>query len=341
MADPNEIPTPSGAVNLDDPFYIEREADVRLKRQITKFGDTTTIRAPRQTGKTSLLMRGINHAIEQGYNICYLDFQNFDSDKMISFPLFLQTVVENVCNDLNLDSHIDNSTPYGKFDVTKFMERQVLGNFDQPIVLAIDEADLLLQTDFYTDFFAMLRFWHNLRSHPLRNKLWKKFNLILVISTQPYLLIRRIEQSPFNVGLILELPDFSEQQVRELNRRYGLSIEESNISNLMALLNGHPFLTRWAFYTLATKNISWNELEAVAASDRSPFGDHLRHQYWIIRNQPDLQKALKDIISTNNSSDEMALYRLLRAGLIKGSGDSYTYRCNLYKRYFMKKLLRK
>lgn len=52
---------PSGAVKLRDKFYIERDADALLKHQVMTWGSMTTIRAPRQTGKSSLLIRGLHH----------------------------------------------------------------------------------------------------------------------------------------------------------------------------------------------------------------------------------------------------------------------------------------
>ena len=50
---------PSGVVKLRDTFYIERQADSFLKHEIQQAGTITIIRAPRQTGKSSLLVRGI------------------------------------------------------------------------------------------------------------------------------------------------------------------------------------------------------------------------------------------------------------------------------------------
>jgi hypothetical protein len=107
----------------------------------------------------------------------------------------------------------------------------------------------------------------------------------------------------------------------------------------MALLNGHPFLTRLAFYKLVTAGLSWGDLRQQAPSDQGPFGDHLRHQYWTIYDKPELKEAMKRVILNECCPDEVSLFRLLRAGLIKGSGDAYTCRCDLYKLYFEDKLL--
>ena len=335
-----ELIVPGGAVKLRDKFYIQRAADAQLKPQSVQWGTTTTIRAPRQTGKTSLLMRGIQYARNQNVKVVFLDFQSFGIRQLSSLDLFLQEVAASICDELDLDDSTvepafsGSRSPIKK--LTRFIEKTVLPAFQSPIVLAMDEADFLLQTNFYQDFFAMLRSWHNRRaSRPA----WEKLNLILVISTEPYLLIDDIHQSPFNVGLHLYLDDFNEAQVRELNRRHASPLDEDDLPRLMTLLNGHPFLTRLALYKLIAEKMSWDELNTLAPGDAGPFGDHLRHQYRIVHNKPALKNALKDILLNNTCSDETALFRLLQAGLIKGSGNVYTYRCDLYRQYFAGKLL--
>ena len=334
-----ELIVPGGAVKLRDKLYIERTVDAQLKDQIVSWGTTTTIRAPRQTGKTSLLMRGIQYAREQGAHVVFLDFQSFGSDQLTSLDRFLQELAESICDELNLDEEIIEEawegSRSGSKKLLRFMEKHVLPAFEKPIVLAMDEADSLLQTDFYKDFFGLLRSWHNRRAS---REIWEKLNLVLVISTEPYLLIDDIHQSPFNVGLHLHVSDFDEMQVRTLNLRHGSPIADYDIPNLMMLLHGHPYLTRLAMYTMVTEGLTWAELNQHAADDDGPFGDHLRHQYWTIHDKPELKNALKEIIRTSRCSDETALFRLLQAGLIKGSGNVYTCRCDLYQLYFEDRL---
>lgn len=334
-----ELIVPGGAVKLRDHLYIERAVDSQLKDQIIKWGTTTTIRAPRQTGKTSLLMRGIQYAREQGAQVVFLDFQSFGSDQLASLDLFLQELAESICDELDLDEDVVAEAWDGSRSPTKkllrFMEKNVLPAFEQPIILAMDEADSLLQTDFYKDFFGLLRSWHNRRASRM---IWEKLNMVLVISTEPYLLIDDIHQSPFNVGLHLGLSDFNQEQVHVLNVRHGTPVAENNIPDLMVLLNGQPYLTRLAMYKMVTEGMTWTEVNRQAADDYGPFGDHLRHQYWTIHNKPELKNALREVIRASRCANETAMFRLLQAGLIKGSGDVYTCRCGLYKLYFEDKL---
>ena len=215
------------------------------------------------------------------------------------------------------------------------MEDYVLPEIDTPIILALDEVDRLLQTDFHSDFFALLRAWHNSRA---LDEEWDKLNLVLVISTEPYLLIKEVNQSPFNVGLKIYLEDFSEDQVRDLNQRHNSPVTETDLPKLLELLGGQPYLTRQALYTMVVEQLSWANLTDVAIEHHGPFGDHLRRQQWLLNQEPSLREAFKQIIEHRNCQDDLARFRLLQAGLIQGSGDVYTCRCDLYRRYFKDRL---
>ncbi len=334
-----ELEAPGGAVKLRDKFYIERDADGHLRREVVKSGTTTTIRASRQTGKSSLLVRGVHHARQNGAKVLCLDMQRVDSDRLTSPDIFLRDLAEFVVRKLRLDVAEVEKLWRGSLGpqdkLTYLMEDYVLPESDASIVLALDEADRLLQTAFYEDFFALIRSWHNSRA---LDDQWNKLNIVMVISTEPYLLIADVTQSPFNVGLKLYLKDFNEAQVRDLNRRHGSPVKEGDFPQLMELLSGHPYLTRKALYTLVTQRWTWADLVRVAATDHGPFGDHLRHHHWLLRDEPDLREALRQVIRHDHCQDDIAFFRLLRAGLVKGSGDVCTCRCDLYRMYFEDKL---
>jgi hypothetical protein len=112
---------------------------------------------------------------------------------------------------------------------------------------------------FGTDFFSMLRSWHNNRALPMY-RIWKQFDLALVTATEPYHLIADLNQSPFNVGEVIALKDFNAEQVRDLNQRHGSPLSAPQERQLMDLLQGHPYLVRRALYLLAKPQITVAEL---------------------------------------------------------------------------------
>ncbi len=115
-------------------------------------------------------------------------------------------------------------------------------------------------------------------------------------------------------------------------------MSEGDFADFLALFGGHPYLTRKALYTLVTRRMAWADLVREAASDQGPFGDHLRNHHWLLRDEPDLRDALRQVVRGGRCEDDMAFFRLLRAGLVKGSGEVCRCRCELYRRYFGGKL---
>ena len=335
----HSLSVPGGAVRLQDRFYIERSEDADLRYQLTRFGTTTTIRAPRQTGKTSLLVRGLHAARQNDAHAVLLDLQGIDLTANSSQTTFLHEIAEIISLETRVDEEkLEDSwrTSLGpQKKLTYFLEDHVLPERTTPLILAIDEADRLLMTTFHKDFFGLLRSWHNLRAF---KPVWENLNIVLVISTEPYLLIED-NQSPFNVGLQIDLHDFTVEQTQELNARHGSPLAQREVVEMTDLLGGHPFLTRQVLYTMVVRHLSWREISPTLATDDGPLQHHLMDLYRKLAGQPELIEAMKQIIRFGHSTDGISLFRLLKAGLIKGKGDAYASRCDLYDRYLRSKLL--
>ncbi|MDJ0757018.1 MAG: AAA-like domain-containing protein [Ardenticatenaceae bacterium] len=330
---------PGGAVRMSDTLYVERPEDGRLREALTDWGETITIRAPRQTGKTSLLVRAVNHAENEGLQTVFLDFQAIGGRQLANKGSFLRILADKIAYEMGIaaaevDQYWDR--PLADQDkLTQFMQDVVLSQLETPLVLAIDEADELLKTDYYQDIFGLVRSWHNRRA---RHEEWELLNLVLVISTEPYLLIDDVSQSPFNVGLRIELHDFTNNQVQWLNEAHGAPLTDDQIREAVDMLGGQPYLWRKCFFEIVKEKKSWMEIQRTAANDDGPFGDHLRRQLWGVQDHPELLQAMREVIRLGRCDDDRALYRLMRAGLIIGSGHAYRCRCQLYRQYFQAKL---
>jgi hypothetical protein len=337
------LEAPGGSVDLESPFYIERRADARLKRELDKAGTITTIRAPRQMGKTSLLVRGAEHARQRGSPILLFDFQMIDPTCLQSLDFFLHHIALRMAIALKIETeNVDKvwQIPLSPQDrLTRFLEDYVLHQTNPPIILAIDEADRLFEAPFRQEFFSLIRAWFTLMRG--FNPIWKRLNVAMVISTQPYLLIDDINQSPFNVGLKIDLDDFALEQVQDLNQRHGTPLNEPELLDMMELLGGHPYLVRQAFYTLIDEGIAWAELARSAASESGPFSSHLRQYLWRLRDKPQFIEAIKNILYNKQPyADEVTLTRLNAAGLIRqDEGGRYHCRCQLYELYFRRVFL--
>jgi hypothetical protein len=333
------LEAPGGAVKIRSQFYIERVSDGDLRRQVMGDGTTTTIRAPRQMGKTSLLARGVHAARSTGQHVVYLDFQRINQTYLSSLDSLLRYIADEIVLRLNVDSVLTDkawSSSRGPQDkLNNLLEQHILPVVKTPILLAMDEVDRLLDAPFKADFFGLLRSWDSTRAY---DELWQLLNVALVISTHPHLLIPDISQSPFNIGLRIQLSDFTAAQVGDLNQRHGLPLESDDLPRLMDLLGGHPYLTRQALYTVVDQRLTWPELARFAPIDDGPFGSHLHMYLWQIAEHPNLVDGMREVLRHERCSDEVVRYRLSAAGLVKEVGDRCIPRCGLYTQYFKGKL---
>jgi hypothetical protein len=199
----------------------------------------------------------------------------------------------------------------------------------------MDEVDSVFEADFRTDFFGMLRSWHNRRR---RRSAWGQLDLALVTSTEPYQLVEDLNQSPFNVGEVIELTDFKSDQVADLNQRHGSPLTPGEERRLMALLNGHPYLTRRALYLIASERFSTPELFERASEDRGPFGDHLRYHLFRLHRNEALTQCLRGVIRDHACPSQEDFFRLRGAGLVRSEGQAVVPRCELYAGYFRERL---
>ncbi len=337
-AQPIQLEMPEGTMEAQSTFYVERFGDRIALEALKREGVTVTIKAPRQMGKSSLLMRAMNTAAQAGKRVAFLDFQLFDQAALSDATIFFRQFCAWLTAELGLANRLDDywQMPLGNpHRCTSYLGRYLLPELNRPLVLAMDEVDSIFGADFRSDFFGMLRHWHNDRG---RDPTWKRLDLVLVTSTEPYLLIENLNQSPFNVGEVIELADFTREQLADLNRRHGSPLTPLQEEQLMNLLNGHPYLTRRALYLAASQRLSVKEIFAQATDDRGPFGDHLRYHSFRLHGQEELIQGLRQALRHHTCPNERIFFRLRGAGLVRREGQAVLPRCQLYAQYFKERL---
>lgn len=335
---PPRLETPEGTMDPHSVFYVERPGDQIALRAIEREGVTITIKGPRQIGKSSLLIRTMSAATQAQKQVAFLDFQLFDDLALKDANTFYKQFCMWLTDELDMDDRVEEywQRPLGNSQrCTRYMGRYLLKELGSPLLLAMDEVESVFDAPFRNDFFSMLRSWHNKRAS---NSLWRQLDLALVTSTEPYQLIADLNQSPFNVGEIIEVADFSDDQIKELNARHGSPLRPSEIEQLFGLLRGHPYLTRRALYLTASKRITLNSLIQTAIDDRGPFGDHLRYHLFRLHRQQTLTRAFQQVLERERCEDAALFWRLRGAGLVRRVDDRVVPRCKLYRDYFRRRL---
>ncbi|MGH9833402.1 MAG: AAA-like domain-containing protein [Blastocatellia bacterium] len=300
--------------------------------------ETVVIKAPRQMGKSSLLNRYRSVCEQAGKRFALLDLLEFADEEMADYPAFLTLLAQELWERLGQSPQAAPPRIGSQRDLTKYLERSLLAAIPDPVVIAFDEVDRVLGRAYQTNFASMLRVWHERRTARPPTA-WASTGLAVVTSTEPYLFIKDVMRSPFNVGLQIELRVFNEAECGKLNRLYRARLSKSEIGQLMGLLNGHPHLTQLAFFALTGPNpTSFSSLLQKAAERDGPFGPHIRALENKLMDEAGeaLLAAMKQIINDGKAPSREAFYRLQGAGLVRQDGARMVPVNQLYARFFGK-----
>jgi transcriptional regulator with XRE-family HTH domain len=330
---------PNGAVPLTSPFYLERTPfKAQIDREIRKPGALVRIKAPREMGKTSLLMRVLDSAKGLGYKTVSLNIEQVDAEILGNLDRFLRWLCANVARQLQLTPMLDeywDEDLGSKISCTAYFQDYLLEKISTPIVLAFDEMNHIFEhPQMAQDFLPLLRSWYEeAKILPI----WQKLRLIVVHSTEIYIPLQ-LNQSPFNVGLPIQLDTFSQAEVQQLARRYGLDWDDdgAEAGQLMAMVGGHPALVNIALYHLSEGAVSLSELLKTAPTAAGIYHHHLQRHWVTLTQQPELAQALDRVMSATQpiALAPILAYQLSSLGSIERLGDKVVPACELYRQAF-------
>jgi len=344
-------PTPEeGAVGqvpltLTSAFYVERppiESD--CYQEILQPGALIRIKAPQQMGKTWLMEKLLEQVALQGYRTVSLSLKLADSRiHFTNLDKFLRWLCTNASKQLGLPGQLDNywdeENLGSKVSCTTYVEEYLLEQAETPLVLCLDDVDLVFPyPEIYEDFFALLRSWHEKAKS--RKKLWTRLRLVVIHSTEVYVRLN-LDQSPFNVGVPIELLEFSQQQVQDLAKQHGLDWDVAQVKQLMQMVEGHPYLVQQALTHLKTHpGTTLDELLATASTAAGIYSHHLLQHLLNFKQHSELALALKEVVTATGSVrlEPIQAYKLHSMGLVKLQGNEVKPRCNLYRQYFCEPL---
>lgn len=321
-------------------FYVERPTiESHCYQTLLLPGSLLRIKALRQMGKTSLMTRVLNRVKNQGYGTVNLSLKLADTrTHFTNLDKFLRWFCTRVSRELKLPSQLDDywdeEDAGSKGNCTTYFEEYLLNTSDSPLVLCLDDVDLVFpHPEISEDFFSLLRFWHE---RAKSRQIWKKLRLVVVHSTEIYIPLN-INQSPFKVGVPIELSEFSPEEVLEFAQQHGLDWEAAQVEQVMKLVGGHPELLQQAFSHLKNcQDITVEQFLAIAPTEAGIYGNHLRQHLLDLRKEPGLAFAFKKVVTATAGVqlDPMQAYKLHRMGLVQLQGNEVKPRCNLYGQYF-------
>lgn len=321
-------------------IYVERPPiETVCYETLLQPGSLIRIKSPSLMGKTYLVTRVLTQLAQQNYRTVSLSFKLAERSVHFSnLNKFLRWFCTNLSKELELPSELDEYWDEegigSKVSCTTYFEEYLLAQADTPLVLCLDDVDLLFPyPQIYEDFFGLLRSWYE---KARSRKIWKKLRLVIVHSTEVYIRLN-IHQSPFNVGLPIELSEFTTQQVQEFAQQHQLDVDTQILEQITKIVGGHPYLLELAFAHLKSHpDIALDKLFQEATTEAGIYGHHLREHWLNLQQHSELGAAFKKVVTSTSpvQIEPMLAYQLYSTGLVKLSGNSVEPRCNLYRQYF-------
>ncbi|GAA6617381.1 hypothetical protein NUACC26_031910 [Scytonema sp. NUACC26] len=327
---------------MDSPLYIERSLIESLAYQeITQPGCVIRIRAPRGMGKSSLVLRLLNFAQQQDYHTVKLDCQQIDTLSLHNVNQFLRCFCRQMAKALGIEANLDANWDEEigiKLSCSFYIKNYLLEQIREPIVLVLEQVDCLFEyPQLAQELFSLLRSWYE---EARRDRNWQKLRLVVVYSTEVSVSLD-INRSPFNIGLPLCLPEFTQQQVQELAQRHGLNWDSrKEARKLMSLIGGHPALVRSALYHVCCQGMTLDELIAEALANGGVYRHYLWQHWIVLQEKPALIQAYTQLVRSDQSIvlTPIEAYKLHSLGLVAYVGERLIPRCELYRAYFQKQL---
>lgn len=321
-------------------FYVERPPIESLCTEtVLQPGSLIRIKAPKLMGKT-LLANRLLQQVGNIYRTVNLSLELADRrSHFTDLDKFLRWFCSNLSRELGLPNQLeeywDEAGMGSKVSCTTYMEEYLLAASDRPLVLCLDNVDLLFpHPEVYEDVFGLLRSWYEkARSRPA----WKKLRLIISHATDVYIRLN-INQSPFNVGLPAELSEFTPAQVQTFAHHFGFfwELDHPDLAQIMHLVGGHPYLLEQAFAFLRVhSDLSLKQFAQQSVTDTGIYAGHLREQWFALQQQPELAQIMQTVVHTETPIEAapMPTYQLQSMGLVKREGSGIVPRCSLYRDY--------
>jgi hypothetical protein len=237
--------TPRGPVSRADAIYVRRPADDELRTSLAS-GVFSYVLGPRQIGKTSLSMRVAEQLTQQGRRCARIDLTLIGRSGVTESDWYF-SVMSEIARGLGLPDPLRcwqeniHRTVVDRW--VQFLEQEVVGDNESPVVIFIDEIDNLLGLDFRTDFFASLRgIGQEDQSKLPRGQL----TFCVLGVALPLQLCPDPARTPFNIGREIQLHDFTDEQAKAFlgALHAGTDVPEALLSLIMFWTNGHPAMTQ-------------------------------------------------------------------------------------------------
>ncbi|GAA4898128.1 hypothetical protein GCM10023311_23680 [Flaviramulus aquimarinus] len=294
-------------------LYVERDADLQLKRIVDEMQRPGYVLVARQMGKTNLLINAKRTLESDNRIFAYVDLSNSFKYERECYLNIIDVIIETF-EDIfepivsEIYSLRKNSLPPHK-EYSKSL-RIILNHFKGDIVIILDEIDALRTADYSDNIFAQIRSNYFSRTN---FEEFERLTYILSGVIEPTELIKDRNKSPFNIGDKIYLDDFTLEEHNTFIKKSKLKIDNSISNEIYKWTNGNPRLTFDICSEIEDQIISKKPITKESISliikgkyltlyDIAPI-DHIRE---LVKSNKDVRQAIIQLQNnTNDISDEL------------------------------------
>lgn len=325
-----------------DPYQIKRAAEYLCFQELLLQDNAfVRVKAPRGFGKTTLMNQVLSALANRGCRTVRFDLSALDPEVFANYTRFCQCFCVGITQKLKLPEAISDywmELLGANQNTTWYFEEYLLPTIAQPLILGLDGLDSVFEQDIATGFCSLLRGWHENQAG-----VWQNLNLIISHNTDVYSGMS-INSSPLaGIGRVIPLAPFSVEEVQTLAQNYELNLNSDQVTELMVLLGGHPYLVNLACEHLRSRDYNaklsatWQEFLKLASTDEGIYRNHLLELIGILNQNPQLATAFAQVIQATEPISLAANigFKLVSLGLVRVEGNSYTPQCKLYQQYML------
>ena len=317
-----------GSLPLDAPTYVVRSADRYLYKAL-RLGEFCYILNARQMGKSSLRVQMMKRLETEGTSCAAIDMSEI-SNGNIALEQWYAGLAYLLVNNLNLLEQVNIRSWWRDLELLSPMQRLgelidkvLLDNISERIVVFLDEIDSVLNLNFSSDaFFQLIRACYNKRAD---SKEYQRLSFVLLGVATPSQLIQDPNTTPFNIGQAIQLNGFQLHEAQPLLQ--GLTelanSPQTLLKEVLAWTGGQPFLTQkiCKFIRNSSDSIPINkEAEWVEEVVRSQIIAN-----WESQDEPEHLRTIRDYLlrDRNRAVELLGLYQqIIQEGEVVATDSS-------------------
>jgi hypothetical protein len=226
-----------GTVPLDSRAYVPR---VFVERAVDLLGDRkwVLVLSPRQSGKSSALVRVAADLSTQGVSCVRIDFLQYGGSD--DYPSLLHWFAWRLATDLNSEL-VEPVRDIERNDLATWLKLNLPAG-DGLVAMLLDECGAVPEGCQHR-FFGQLRSLYNAAANAPTGDTSRRVSVLFAGTFRPQTMVNG-DNSPFNISVDLQVHDLSETEVRDLAEEIGGAECALHAQHVYSRVQGQPYLTQ-------------------------------------------------------------------------------------------------